>query len=177
VRYWNIGLSIIRKLSLKLLGMQIGSGTVIPKMFISWPHQVSIGNNCQLEHDIYFKYDGIYERGPSIIVKNDVFIGSGCEFNCNCKIEIGSYSNIASGCRFIDHDHGIDAAKLIGQQASIKGAIKLNNDVWLGFNVVILKGVEIGEGAIVGAGAVVTKSIPAYEIWAGVPAKKIGNRN
>ena len=62
------------------------------------------------------------------------------------------------------------------QQPTAKGAIKIADDVWLGANVIVLKGVTIGRGAIVGAGAVVTKSIPEYEIWAGVPAKKLGVR-
>ena len=52
-------------------------------------------------------------------------------------------------------------------------AIILEDDVWIGVNAVVLKGVTIGRGAIVAAGSVVTKSIGAYEIWAGVPARKI----
>jgi acetyltransferase-like isoleucine patch superfamily enzyme len=62
-------------------------------------------------------------------------------------------------------------------QPSTQQAIKLGSDVWLGCNVVVLKGVEIGDGAIIAAGAVVTKSILPNEIWAGVPARKIGQRN
>ena len=54
--------------------------------------------------------------------------------------------------------------------------LQLEKDVWLGVNVVVLKGVTIGQGAVVGAGAIMTKSIPACEIWAGVPARKVGTR-
>ena len=64
----------------------------------------------------------------------------------------------------------------MGPQQGIEKAISIGNDVWLGCNVIVLKGVEIGDGAIIGAGAVVTKSILPNEIWAGVPAKKIGER-
>lgn len=52
----------------------------------------------------------------------------------------------------------------------------IEDDVWVGCNVTILKGVTIGRGGIVAAGAVVTKSVPPYTIVGGVPAKKIGNR-
>ncbi len=62
-------------------------------------------------------------------------------------------------------------------QKGKESPIVLEKDVWLGFNIVILKGVRIGAGAIVAAGFIVTKSIPAYDIWAGVPAKKKGERN
>ncbi len=54
--------------------------------------------------------------------------------------------------------------------------IKIGNDVWIGCNAVILGGVEVGDGAVVGAGAVVTKDVPAYTIVAGNPAKEIKKR-
>ncbi|MDQ6939358.1 MAG: hypothetical protein M3119_04290, partial [Verrucomicrobiota bacterium] len=43
----------------RMIGMQIGAGTLLPKVHVTWPHQVSLGKNCRLEHDIYFKFDGI----------------------------------------------------------------------------------------------------------------------
>ena len=153
--------------------MKIGKGTSIPNIHITWPHKITIGKNCILEHDIYFKYDGIWSKYPSIVIEDNTFIGSSCEFNCNCSIKIGKYSNIASGCRFIDHDHGIIAGERIGAQTSTRKEIILGEDVWLGCNVIVLKGVSIGNGAVVAAGAVVTKSIPANEIWGGAPAKFI----
>jgi acetyltransferase-like isoleucine patch superfamily enzyme len=158
------------------MGMQIGAGSNIPRMYITWPHQVSIGKNCVLERDVFFKYDGIWQKGPSIIIGDEVFIGKGCEFNINCKIVMHNYVSIASGCKFIDHDHGIAAGKRIGPQQSVRAEIIINEDAWLGVNVIVLKGVLIGTGAVIAAGAVVTKSVPAYEIWGGVPAKKIGDR-
>ena len=137
---------------------------------------MSIGKNCNLEHGIYCKYDGIWRKGPSIIIDDNVFIGSACEFNINCEIKIGKCTNIASCCRFVDHDHGIMAGLPIGTQTSVKKEIGLEEDVWLDCNVVVLKGVNIGNGAIVGAGAFVTKSIPSQEIWGGVPARFIVKR-
>ena len=64
----------------------------------------------------------------------------------------------------------------MNKQPCPDGEIILGDDVWLGVNVVVLKGVTIGRGAVVGAGAVVTKSIPSFEIWAGIPARRIGER-
>ena len=161
----------------KLMGAQIGQYTFVPKSVkVTWPHQVKLGNNCRLEHSIYFHYDGIYSPGPSICIGNNVFVGNNTEFNITDKISIGDNCLIAAGCSFIDHNHGLDKKLLMRSQIAPKKEIFLESDVWIGCNVTVLKGVRIGEGSVVAAGSVVTKSIPPYEIWGGVPAKKISER-
>ena len=172
------GAAAVRTAWWRALGMQVGTGTSLPRVRITWPHQVSLGANCTLEHDIYFKYDGIWAPGPSILIRDRVFIGFGCEFNVRRRLEIGDDCLIASGCKFIDHDHGTSSRDkpMHEQSGGAEAEIVLEQDVWLGVNVVVLKGVRIGRGAIVAAGAVVTGAVPAYEIWGGVPARKIGER-
>jgi acetyltransferase-like isoleucine patch superfamily enzyme len=177
IRYFNKVTSFFRRIFFRFMGMKIASGVFIPKLYINWPHQVSIDKNCILEHGIYFKYAGIWTKGPCIVIGEQVFIGAECEFNILCGIKISKYANIASGCKFIDHDHGTQAGILMGPQAAVKQEIVIGKDAWLGCNVLVLKGVNIGDGAVVAAGAVVTKSIPANEIWGGVPAKYIKTRN
>ena len=162
----------------RAMGMQIGPGTLLPHVHVTWPHQVSLGANCVLEHDIYFKFDGVWAPGPRIVIRDRVFIGFGCEFNIRAGVEIGPHCLVASGCKFVDHDHGTSRrdVPMREQTEGAEGAIALEDDVWLGANVVVLKGVRIGRGAIVAAGAVVTKPIARHEIWGGVPARKIGER-
>lgn len=167
----------LRKLWWQLQGARFGSGTSVPNLLITWPHQVAVGARCILEEGIFFKYDGFWQPGPSIVVHDRVFIGRGCEFNIRRRIVIGNDCLIASSCKFIDHDHELTVGA--GPMHSLscpEAAITLEEDVWLGVNVVVLKGVTIGQGAVIGAGAVVTKSVPSYEIWAGIPARKIGQR-
>lgn len=161
-----------------MLGMRIGAGTLLPSVHVTWPHQVSLGSGCTLEQGIDFKFDGIWAPGPSIIIRDRVFIGSGCEFNIRRRIEIGSHCLIASGCKFVDHDHGTARRDLPMREQATGGEaeIVLGSDVWLGANAVVLKGVRIGRGAIVAAGAVVTKEIGEFQIWGGVPARQIGER-
>ncbi len=163
----------------RMMGMQIGRGTLLPAVHVTWPHQVSLGENCTLEHDIYFKFDGIWAPGPSIVIRGRVFIGFGCEFNVRRRVEIGADCLIASGCKFVDHDHGSRRRDIPMNQQSDgeEGEIVIAADVWIGANAVVLKGVRIGRGSIVAAGAVVTKEIGEYEIWGGVPARKIRERS
>jgi acetyltransferase-like isoleucine patch superfamily enzyme len=145
-------------------------------MQLTWPHQVAMGERCVLESGIFFKFDGIWSEGPRIAIGNECFIGQYCEFNIREGIRIGDRTMIASGSRFVDHDHGIEPGKPIAGQPSIESPIVLEEDVWIGANVVVLRGVTVGKGAVVAAGAVVTKPVPAYAIVGGVPAKQISSR-
>lgn len=167
----------LRKLWWKAQGAQFGPGTRVPRLDISWPHQLSLGRRCRLEDGISFKFDGIWKPGPCIVIGDEVFLGAGCEFNIRRKIVIGSNCLIASGCKFIDHDHGTALGELIRKQHGAEAEIIIEDNVWLGVNVVVLKGVTIGSGAIVAAGAVVNKSIAPGEIWGGIPARKIKDRS
>jgi acetyltransferase-like isoleucine patch superfamily enzyme len=179
VRSWTCrAVAIIRTSWWRLLGLRAGPGTLLPKIYVTWPHQVSLGAHCTVEQGAYFKYDGIWAPGPRLVIGDHVFVGAGCEFNFKRSITIGSHCLIASGCYFIDHDHQSARRDIpMGTQSDGPEApVTLENDVWIGANVVLLKGVTIGRGAIVAAGAVVRDSIPPYEIWGGVPAKKIGER-
>jgi acetyltransferase-like isoleucine patch superfamily enzyme len=179
VRLWAArAVAIVRTLCWQMLGMSVGEGTWLPKVYVTWPHQVSLGAHCTVEQANYFKYDGIWAPGPKLVIGDHVFLGAGCEFNFKRGITIGSHCLIASGCYFIDHDHQ-SARRDVPMGIQMDGPeapVILESDVWIGANVVLLKGVTIGRGAIVAAGAVVRDSIPSYEIWGGIPAKKIGER-
>jgi acetyltransferase-like isoleucine patch superfamily enzyme len=166
----------ISKIYWSLQGMQIGSRTVVPRLMATWPHQVQIGQRCTLEPDIYFKFDGIFKPGPHIVIGNDSFVGRGCEFNISKHIDVGDHCLIASGVKFIDHDHGTDLSRLMRVQPCTASAIRIENDVWIGANAVILQGVSIGTGAIVAAGAVVRNDVAAFDIVGGVPARNLKNR-
>lgn len=172
-----IGLPAVRRLKWRLLGAQIATSTGIPPdLVMNWPHQIKIGEKNIIEEGTAFIFADQWRPGPSIVLGDRVFVGRSCEFNICGSISVGDDSLIASGCKFIDHNHGTALESPMNVQPNITSPIVLENNVWLGVNVVVLKGVTIGSGAIVGAGAVVTRSVPAGEIWAGIPARKIGER-
>jgi acetyltransferase-like isoleucine patch superfamily enzyme len=167
----------LNKAYLRLNGVSIGNNSHIETRDFTWFHKVKIGNNCTIEKNVSFRYEGFYSDGFAIDIGDKTFIGQNCEFNIAEKITFGYYCAIASGCKFIDHNHGFESRNsYIGEQTPVNAPIIIGDDVWLGVNVVVLKGVEIGRGAIVAAGSVVTKSIAPYEIWGGMPAKKISDR-
>ncbi|HET0942357.1 TPA: CatB-related O-acetyltransferase [Streptococcus pneumoniae] len=107
-------------------------------------------------------------------------------FNKESKLKIGNFCSIAPEVAFIlSADHYINQfstypfkSKVFdqGDEGVSKGDIIIEDDVWIGFRSTILSGVTIGQGAIVGAGSVVTKSVPPYAIVGGVPAKVISYR-
>jgi acetyltransferase-like isoleucine patch superfamily enzyme len=80
---------------------------------------------------------------------------------------------IASGCKFIDHNHGVAKSELTRLQPQAEEEIVIGNNVWIGCNSVILKGVTVGEGAVIAAGSVVTKDVLTNTIVGGVPARLI----
>jgi acetyltransferase-like isoleucine patch superfamily enzyme len=76
----------------------------------------------------------------------------------------------------VDSDHEINRTSLINQQPNKTAPIIIGDDVWLGSNVTVLKGVRIGDGAVVGANSLVNADVEPYTIVGGVPAKVIGKR-
>lgn len=171
-----LSLGRLRSSYWKILGMKIGGGTHLSHIYVTWPHQVEIGNNCCIEHGVYFHFDGIHRPGPSIRIGDGCFLGTSCEFNIREGIEISYNCAIGAGSRFIDHDHNIQGLGPLPSRDGPQAPIRCEHDVWIGANVVVLKGVNISHGAVVAAGAVVVKNVPSNEIWGGIPARKIGER-
>lgn len=107
-------------------------------------------------------------------------------FESESKLKIGNYCSIAPDVTFIlrsDHDyHHISTfpfrVMCMGESAEAitKGDIIVEDDVWIGYRAIIMSGVHIGQGAVIAAGAVVTKDVPPYAIVGGVPSKVIRYR-
>ncbi len=170
--------------------VDFGNGTNINGMNISvrkplaGKKYISIGNDSVISGNFIFEVtEGLIKVG------NRTFIGGGTFISVDC-IEIGNDVMISWGCTIVDNNshslisterendvvewkRGIDENK-IGQYKNWsnvrKAPVLIKDKVWVGFNSIILKGVTIGEGAIVAAGSVVTKDVPDYAIVAGNPA-------
>jgi acetyltransferase-like isoleucine patch superfamily enzyme len=92
---------------------------------------------------------------------------------CLRKIEIGNDVLIGGGARIFDSDfHALPTAAAYGKAIATL-PVKIEDYAFVGAHATILKGVTIGRGAVIGAAAVVTRDVPAYEVWAGNPARRI----
>lgn len=94
----------------------------------------------------------------------------------NSKIIIGNDCLTGPGVKIITSKYNVKGLEKIRNYNQYEKDIIIGDDVWLGANSIILPGVKIGRGAIIGAGAVVTKDIASFDIVTGIPAKKVNSR-
>jgi len=129
------------------------------------------------------------KSNPNNYFEPNVYIGSGksveigshCHINENVFIQgakIGNYVMIAPNCAILNstHNHTLTDTPMILQGEETNNNPMIEDDVWLGRNVVVLPGVKIGTGSIIATGAVVTKDVEPYSVMGGVPAKLIKKR-
>ncbi len=108
--------------------------------------------------------------GKNLRFGKNVFVNSGCCFQDQGGIDIGDNCLIGHQVVFATLNHDLDPAKRAGMHPA---PIKLGRNVWVGAHATILAGVTVGDDAVIAAGAVVTKDVPAGAVVGGVPAKII----
>lgn len=132
---------------------------------VSKGSHISIGARNNFRN--YFQIRAVH--GGKIIIGDDCFCNTNVSITSLDNVKIGNRVKLANNVVIVDHDHDYISGN-IGYQSK---PVVIEDDVWIGANVVILKGVTIGKGAVVAAGAVVTNSIPSCCVAGGVPAKII----
>ena len=114
--------------------------------------------------------------GGRIILEDDCWLNHSVEVVSRGEVRVGRWTRIGPGVYLIDHDHQTNRELRIIDQGYKVSPIILGLDCWVGARAILLRGAGIGDGGVLAAGAVLTKSVPPGEIWAGVPARKIGER-
>lgn len=138
-------------------GVYIGAGTVIASQSYQRPEKtkLTVGSNTY-----------IGENNNIRISDAGIAIGNNCMISQ--MVSLISTNHLIEGAEKLTLTNGLDYSKC---------GIEIGTDVWIGCNVVVLPGVKIGNGAVIGAGSVVTADIPEYSIAVGSPAKVIKTRN
>jgi acetyltransferase-like isoleucine patch superfamily enzyme len=143
------------------------------------PSELVIGEGSIFEGNIASD-----RAGSRVVIGKHTFVGNSSIVTAQ-RVEIGDDVLISWGCTIVDHDS--HALTWGGRQDDVRKffrgekdwtdvnvrSVKICDKVWMGFNVIVLKGVTIGEGAVVAAGSVVTRDVPAFTLVAGNPARAI----
>lgn len=133
------------------------------------------GKNFNFDPNGYYTFKNIYVGSNVYIGPNPTIISSDSTITIGNKVMLGPNVTLIGG------DHNTDVIGELMYDIKIKQPkndqpIVIEDDVWIGANTIVLKGVTIGTGSIIGAGSIVTKSIPPYSIATGNPAKVIKTR-
>lgn len=164
-------MSRLRNLYYRALGLRLG-GYV-------WMRRISIPRRWS---DITIEAGAALDDGVCLVIggepkPNKLVIGAGTYINrytildAHDHLHIGRRVMVGPHCYITDADHGTEAGATVQSQAMRRLPVIVEDDAWLGAHVTVLPGVRIGKGAVVGAGAVVTRDVPAMAVVAGVPAR------
>jgi acetyltransferase-like isoleucine patch superfamily enzyme len=132
---------------------------------------VELGRRVRVHQDVIIETGA----GGSLIIGDESTIQPRCQLSAyESTIRIGTGVSIAPYCAFYPYDHGILPELPIRKQPlRSRGGIVIGDEAWLGFGVIVLDGVRIGNGAVVGAGSVVVHDVPDGAVAQGVPARVV----
>ena len=119
---------------------------------------ISIGSNVEFRDRCTLR-SGMNSK---LTIGDNVFFNSGCSITCFSEIIVGNDCQFGEDVKFYDHNHEHkNKSDNINQQGYTFGGIKIGNNCWFGSNVIVLKGVEIGDNAVIGAGCIIYRSLPS----------------
>ena len=177
--------SLLPRLWLKLDKVRYGKGLILggwPMIFRFPEAEISMGEHCKINSNFFSNLIGLYQR--TILVargKGKILLGdhvgiSGTTIYARERVEIGDYSIIGANCKIFDNDfHSLDTEERRNDVFDhlVTRPVKIGKNVFLGCNCIILKGTEIGDNCVVGAGSVVHGKFEANCVIAGNPARVI----
>jgi acetyltransferase-like isoleucine patch superfamily enzyme len=134
--------------------------------------RIDFGRFVWLGHGTKIRcHEGMVEIGAKTV------LGQECTISAYSRVRIGEECVIADRAMFIDFDHGVvEVERPIRKQGIYTRDVEVGSNVWIGYGACILRGVRIGDNAIVGTNSVVTKDVPANAVVAGIPARIIRMR-
>lgn len=178
-------MKLIPKIMMKIQGIEYGercSFHGVPIIAKNKSAKIKIGNGCRIRSSVLSNLIGLYQRtiitakGNAVIELGDDIGMSGTTIYARESIKIGAKCLIGANTKIMDNDfHPVDAdtRRETPGQFIPSAPVVIGENVFIGCNSLILKGTEIGDNTVIGAGSVVTSKIPANCVAAGNPAKVI----
>jgi len=189
----------LRKVFYPSLFKKVGKGVIFGRnITVRHPKKITIGDNTVIDDNVVLDAKG--EKNEGIQIGEKVYIGRNtilsckegsiyledfCNISANCmilsetEVRLGKFCFLAGQCYLVaggNHSFKDTSVPIMFQPSYSKGGITVREDVWLGAGVIVLDGANVGKGTVVGAGAVVTESLPEYCIAVGSPAQKVKDR-
>lgn len=139
---------------------------------------IIIGNNVTIKDGCIIEGYGVMRNlGESLTIGNNVGISQNCFIAIRGNITIGNDTILGPSVSIFSENHVAERVDIpIVYQGEKRADVYIGNGVWIGTHSIILSGITIGDGAIIAAGAVVTKNVEPYTVVGGVPAKLIKTR-
>jgi acetyltransferase-like isoleucine patch superfamily enzyme len=139
---------------------------IAPKGRVKFGRFVWIGDRTKVRC-----HEGLVEIGSKTVM------GQECTITAYQHIRIGEQCVIADKAMFIDFDHGVvEVERPIRRQGIYKRDVEVGSNVWIGYGACILRGVRVGDNAVIGTNSVVTKDVPANAVVGGIPARVLRMR-
>jgi len=136
----------------------------------------NLGENCVIGHRTMIGRPHNPTGGP-LKIADHVRILSDVFLDYSGGVTMAEYAKISPGSQVYTHKHTVASRALKDTQPIVYSPLYVGRDAWIGGNVIVMESVQrIGDGAIIGAGSVLTKDVGDWEIWAGNPARRIGER-
>jgi acetyltransferase-like isoleucine patch superfamily enzyme len=154
----------------------VGAGFQMEHLpYILGTGRIVLGDHVHFAGKPAFVFGNRGSATPELVIGDHSFVGHDATFAVSASVRVGRHCLIAGGVRVSDYDgHPVDAARRRAGEPTPPDGIRpvvIGDDVWIGSDAILLKGVTIGDRSIVGAGAVVTRDVPPDVVVAGNPAR------
>jgi acetyltransferase-like isoleucine patch superfamily enzyme len=151
-------------------GLRVGRGVRLGRgvhLAVARGATLTIGDNVAIERDCQLVSEGTLSIGP------DSFVGAGSIIVAAERVAIGRDVLIAAYVVIRDQDHGMGGALPYWRQPLVTAPVEIGQNVWIGTKASVLRGVTVGDGAVIGAHALVTAAVQPATVVGGIPARTL----
>lgn len=167
-------LSRYRRWRLRQRGAYIPGGAWLRAIEVPrYAERITLEAGVALDRGVTLLVSGSEKSSPAIHIGRGVYVNRYTIIDASSSVHIGDDCMIGPFCYITDHDHSLGSDGRPSSGELISRPVVIGPRTWIGAHVTVLKGVKIGEGAIIGAGSVVTRDVPPHAVCVGNPARQL----